>query len=149
MLGIEDTAPGIRGIVGEKHRNKTIELCDNSVKKRGSRFDENTEAGMPSFVRLPMEGFLMRLYLENRLNLVARIWHPWKMPPSLYQNISRAQKQGVGRRGETRGSSGFLHPPILWSWICSLEKQDKSAPSFIWQPENCLKMVITGLFSFI
>jgi len=60
------TVLAIRRVAKEKQRNRIIIQCDNSVTERDSRLDENTETGIFSLVRLPMESFLMRLYLEDR-----------------------------------------------------------------------------------
>ena len=56
------------------------------------------------------------------------------MPSSLYQSISRAQKQGWGEEGAQDliiVLNQDLHPSTLWSWFCSLEKQNKSAPFYL------------------
>jgi len=52
------TVLAIRRVAKEKQRNRIIIQCDNSVTERDSRLDENTETGIFSLVRLPMESFM-------------------------------------------------------------------------------------------
>lgn len=82
------TILAIRGLARERQRYRIIQ-CDDSA-ERDSWLDEITEAGIFSLDMLPMEGFFMRLHLEDRENLVARIWPPQGMPPVLYWGTSKA-----------------------------------------------------------